>query len=308
MQEEPNSEKIIIRKGTYRDSVSLMRISREVKQLEGVEEVFVFMATGANKALLGEAGFSGDTAAGAAPSDLVIAIRAASEAVAAEAGRLAEEILDRSAAGTGGGETGPTRPAGLRDAMAGAPDSDLVIISVPGPFAAREARIAMRAGRHVMLFSDNVPVSEEVALKAEAAEAGLLVMGPDCGTAILCGRPLGFANRVGAGPVGIAGASGTGIQEVSCLVDRLGAGVSHAIGTGGRDLSLEVGGSMMLRAIAALADDPATRVVVVVSKPPDPRIAEKVRPALVLSASVLSCSPRARASASARFPSATDFR
>ena len=143
-------------------------------------------------------------------------------------------------------------------------------ISMPSPngsaltFAAREARAALRAGRHVMLFSDNVPVAEEVALKAEAEAAGLLVMGPDCGTAILCGRPLGFANRVDPGAVGIAGASGTGIQEVSCLIDRLGAGVSHAIGTGGRDLSVEVGGAMMLRAIAALAEDPQTGVIVVI--------------------------------------------
>ena len=271
---------ILIRKGTYRDSVSLMRISREVKMLEGVEEVFVFMSTDPNKALLDDAGFADPRIDEASASDLVIAVRAAGEEAAREAAELAEEGLDRSAPASGGDGGGPVRPASLREAIEQEPDADLAVISVPGPFAAREARAAIRAGRHVMLFSDNVPVAEEVALKREAGEAGLLMMGPDCGTAILCGRPLGFANRIADGPVGIAGASGTGIQEVSCLVDLLGTGVRHAIGTGGRDLSVDVGGAMMLQAIAALAEDPRTRVVAVISKPPDESIAEKVIAAL----------------------------
>jgi len=253
-----------------------MRISREVKKLDGVEEVFVFMATEANKALLGDAGFAAPGIDEAAASDLVIAVRAAGDEAARKATTLAEEGLDRSTPTPGGDGGGPVRPASLREAIEQEPDAQLAVISVPGPFAAREAGAAIRAGRHVMLFSDNVPVSEEVALKREAGEAGLLMMGPDCGTAILCGRPLGFANRIAGGPVGIAGASGTGIQEVSCLVDLLGAGVTHAIGTGGRDLSVEVGGATMLQAIDALAGDSRTRVVTVISKPPDEAIAEKV--------------------------------
>src|SRR5580704_9603583 len=93
-----------------------------------------------------------------------------------------------------------------------------------------------------MIFSDNVPIAEEASLKHEARERGLMVMGPDCGTAIIGGVPLAFANAVPRGDIGIIGASGTGIQEVSTLIARAGRGVRHAIGTGGRDMHAEVGG------------------------------------------------------------------
>ena len=168
----------------------------------------------------------------------------------------------------------------LGAALEAHPGANVVLISVPGDYAAREARRALRAGRHVMLFSDNVSLADEVALKREAVERGLLMMGPDCGTAIINGMPLGFANAVRRGPIGIVGAAGTGIQEVSSLMHRLGGGVSQAIGTGGRDLSEEVGGLMMRFGIEALAADPATRVIAVVSKPPAAAVAEQVLAAL----------------------------
>jgi FdrA protein len=156
------------------------------------------------------------------------------------------------------------------------PAANLALISVPGDFAAAEARKALRRGLHVMVFSDNVAIEDEIALKNEAMERGLLMMGPDCGTAILNGVPIAFANNVRRGGIGIVGASGTGIQEVSCLISRRGGGISHAIGVGGRDLKEEVGGISTLMAMEALDADQATNHIVVISKPPAAGVAEAV--------------------------------
>jgi FdrA protein len=150
------------------------------------------------------------------------------------------------------------------------------VLSVPGRHLAYEAAQAIQAGLHVFCFSDGLDVAEEAAFKRLAAERGLLFMGADCGTAILDGVGLGFANAVRRGPVGVVGASGTGIQEVTCLLDAGGVGVSHAVGVGGRDLSVAVGGTMTLRALELLAGDEQTRAILVISKPPDPRVAERV--------------------------------
>ena len=151
------------------------------------------------------------------------------------------------------------------------PDANLALISVPGEFAAAEARKALRAGLHALIFSDNVPLEEELALKRVAREQGLLLMGPDCGTAIIAGTPLAFANAVPRGDIGIVSASGTGLQEVSCLIARMGRGMSHGIGVGGRDLDERVGALATLAAIDALEQDPATAHIVLISKPPAPR-------------------------------------
>jgi FdrA protein len=156
------------------------------------------------------------------------------------------------------------------------PDANLALVSVPGAFAAAEARKALDRGLHVMIFSDNVPLADEVALKQHGRALGRLVMGPDCGTSIIAGTPLGFANVVPRGPVGVIGASGTGIQEVTCLVARAGVGISHAIGTGGRDLKAEVGGITTLMALDALDRDGDTETIVIVSKPPSQAVAEAV--------------------------------
>jgi succinyl-CoA synthetase alpha subunit len=167
-------------------------------------------------------------------------------------------------------------PHTLFSGLAILPDANLVLVSTPGLYAAAEARKALQQGRHVMIFSDNVPLEDEKSLKAMAAARGLLLMGPDCGTAIIGGIPLGFANMVRRGAVGVVGASGTGIQEVTSLIDRYGGGVSHAIGTGSRDLSEEIGGAMTIEGLRALAADPSTQVIVVVSKPPHPDVARHV--------------------------------
>ncbi len=267
--------RIVVRKDSYHDSVLLMRLSRELKERTGAGEAVVVMGTPANRDLLAGIGFPPAELAQAGPNDLVIALRGL--------GGRTEELeaaVDALLAGESGPEGPEEHPPTLAAALDAHPDANLVLISVPGEYAAREARRALGLGRHVMLFSDNVPVEDEVALKAEAAAKGILMMGPDCGTAIVNGKPLAFANVVRRGPVGIVGASGTGIQEVSSVVHRLGGGVSQAIGTGGRDLSDAVGGAMTLLGIEALAADPATGVLVVISKPPSPAVAERVVAAL----------------------------
>ncbi len=266
---------VLVRKDSYHDSVLLMRLSQALKGLAGVEDATVAMGTPQNRALLEAQGYGGDALAAAGPNDLVIAVRGA--AGAADAVEAEFEKLLHAEQPTA---TEDVRPTSLAAAVKAHPESNLVLISVPGEHAAREARRALRLGRHVMLFSDNVSVADEVALKEEAVGRGLLMMGPDCGTAIVNGLPLGFANAVRRRAIGIVGAAGTGIQEVSCCIHRLGGGISQAIGTGGRDLSKEVDGAMMRLGIEALAADPATRVIVVVSKPPAPSVVTGVIAAL----------------------------
>jgi FdrA protein len=283
---------ILVERGRYFDSVFLMRISRELEAIPGVRRAVVAMGTPANLAALASVGFTltaaagpsqGDASAGASPlagpqaglraDDLVTAIDAETpNAFAAAKQRLAELLT----VGTDDGEKSEDRPATLDEALAVDAGANLALISVPGAYAAAEARRALRRGLHVMLFSDNVSVDDEILLKDEAAARGLLVMGPDCGTAILNGVPLGFANVVRRGSIGLVGASGTGIQEVSSLIDRWGGGISQAIGTGGRDLSERVGGRSTLAAIDLLAGDSETAILVVVSKAPAKSVADRV--------------------------------
>ena len=263
-----------IRKGFYLDSVALMRAARSIAELPGIEDAGMMIGTPANMEILREAGLLDEAAAQAGPGDLVIALRARNPAAAAAAMTQARRLLDQPRRG----EDGDTywQPRSLRAAVRQMPDANLALISVPGDFAAAEARKALRRGLNVMIFSDNVPPAQEVALKCEARERGLLVMGPDCGTAIVGGVPLAFANSVPRGDVGIIGASGTGIQEVSCLVANGGRGISHAIGTGGRDLSAEIGGITTLAAIDLLDNDATTQHIILISKPPAPEVAKRV--------------------------------
>ena len=268
-------KRVLVEPNRYFDSVFLMRISREIEELPDVTQAVVAMGTRANLDSLKAAGFAvGESATPIRPNDLLIAIDAESESTFNAARERLETLLAGSAEASGGAED--VRPGSLRDALEVDPAANLALISVPGEYAAREARGALRRGLHVMLFSDNVSVEDEIALKADAVERGLLMMGPDCGTAILNGVPLGFANVCRRGSIGIVGASGTGIQEISSLVHRMGGGISQAIGTGGRDLSAEVGGAMVRFGIEALAADPGTEVIVVVSKAPAPEVARDV--------------------------------
>jgi FdrA protein len=263
-----------VRRHTYLDSIVLMRISAEIARLPGVAEAGFMLGTPANKDLLREAGILAPDGETAEPGDLILALRADDGQAGAAALAEAKRLLDQPGASGEAASLGSVRS--LRAAVKEMPAANLALISVPGHFAAAEARKALGLGLNVMIFSDNVPVADEAALKREARGRGLMVMGPDCGTAIIGGVPLAFANVVPRGDIGLIGASGTGIQEVSCLIARMGGGVSHAIGTGGRDLSTEVGAITTLAAIDALDADPGTKHVVLISKPPAAAVAARV--------------------------------
>ena len=259
----------------YRDSVSLMQLADALGKLADVERASVLMASPANLDLMREAGLlAGQVDAG--PNDLLIAVVAKTDKAAAAAISHAETALREQPRETRAAAPGELAPRSIGMAVEADPAANLALISTPGEYAAAEAAKALRLGLNVMLFSYNVPVADEVALKKFARERELLVMGPDFGTAIVDGVPLGFANVVRGGPVGCVAASGTGLQQVTSLLDRLGVGVSQAIGTGSHDLSEAVGGITMLQGIAALGADDATRVIVLVSKPPAQRVAEWV--------------------------------
>jgi succinyl-CoA synthetase alpha subunit len=265
----------LVRPDTYRDSVELMRVAALVEKLRGVSRAALMMATPANRELLSGAALLDATGAAAGPNDLVVAVaavdRAAGERALAEAARLLDE---QGALSTPSGDK--PAPLSIAEAAGEFAHANLAIISTPGAYATAEALKALKRGLHVFIFSDNVPVADEVLLKRLAAKKKLLVMGPDCGTAILDGVPLGFANAVRRGPIGLVGASGTGLQQVSCLIDRLGEGCSQVIGVGGHDLDERVGGIMMQAGIDRLAADPGTRVIVLISKPPAPAVARRV--------------------------------
>lgn len=264
-----------MRPNTYHDSVVLMAISREAGQVPGVRSAIAVMGTAMNKDFLARVDLLDATARVAGAEDLIIGIDAVDEEAISRALQVVEERLrERGGPRQSGARQQPPRT--IASALRDAADANLALVSVPGEFAAREARQALAAGLHVLLYSDNVSVADEVALKRLAADQGLLCMGPDCGSAIIDGVGLGFANTVRSGPVGIVAASGTGLQEVACLVDRLGSGISHAIGIGGRDLSGAVGGLAAGQAIRMLAADPGTRCIVLVSKPPDQTVAQAV--------------------------------
>lgn len=263
----------LIKQSEYHDSVSLMLVARELAHLEGILDASVVMGTDANKGLLKEAGLLTPAAEKATSNDLVIAVSANTEQQAFQALEQVDKLLLKKSASA---EIGGYQPKTLAGAVKANPAINLAVISVAGRYAAEEAWQALHKGLHVLLFSDNVSLEDEIALKRYAMEHGLLLMGPGAGTAIINGVGLGFANFVPPGPVGIVSAAGTGLQEVSCLLARLGIGITQGIGTGGRDLKEVVGGLMMLASLRALQEDLDTRVILLVSKPPDPGVMQEV--------------------------------
>ena len=257
-----------VRRGAYYDSVVLMQLQRGLTGLPGVIDVGVVMATSANCDLLA-ANELLPTSITVSPDDLLIVVKADSDAAADAAIDQVESLLARRRSS----DSKDFRPRSLSAAVKQLPEANWVLISVPGRYAAGVAREALAANKHVFLYSDNVSLEDEIALKKAAREQGLLVMGPDCGTAIINGIGLGFANRVRRGSIGLVGASGTGLQAVTTHIHNLGGGVSHAIGTGGRDLKSEVGAITAHQALDLLARDTETKVIVVISKPPSPVVA-----------------------------------
>lgn len=261
-----------IRAGAYFDSVVLMQLQRELAALPGVEDAGIVMATPANRELLAGSDLLPPAANQASPDDLLIVVKAADAAAAQSALAQLDSLIQQRRAAT----AQSFRPRSLATAARLLPAADWVLVSVPGRYAADVARTALEAGKNVFLYSDNVALEDELSLKRQASEAGLLLLGPDCGTAIINGVGLGFANRVRRGAIGLIGATGTGLQAITSRVHALAAGVSQAIGIGGRDLSLEVGGITALQALDLLRRDPDTDVIVLVSKPPAPEVAARL--------------------------------
>lgn len=272
--------KNVIKKNTYFDSVTLMAISKKISGLDGVEKVAVMMATENNKEILNSGGLLAEAGKQSTPADLIIAFLCNEESLVSKIVDQVEKALTVPQH-TGKGKSSGKQPIRtLATALKKMPEANLAIISVPGEYAAREAIKALENGLNVFLFSDNVTIADELMLKKKALKKGLLMMGPDCGTAYLNGAALGFANAASKGDIGIVAASGTGLQEVACLISKNGAGISHAIGTGGRDLKAEIGGITMLQGIEMLAANTQTEVIVLISKPPAPEVEKRIIQAL----------------------------
>ncbi len=261
-----------VRAGAYYDSVVLMQLQRGLLELHGVLDAGVVMATQANRDLLAANNLLPENIS-ANPDDLLIVIKADDDTSAESAIGQVDELLTRRKSSS---VQQDFRPRSLSAAVKQLPEANWVLISVPGRYAAGVARESLDLGKHVFLYSDNVSLDDEIALKKTAREKGLLVMGPDCGTAIINGIGLGFANRVRRGSIGVVGASGTGTQAVTAQIHNLGGGISHAIGTGGRDLKSDVGAITAHQALDVLARDPDTKVIALISKPPSPDVATQL--------------------------------
>lgn len=253
---------LIIKKNQYYDSVFLMGVNQRLSEAQGVSESAVLMASEANKQTLVGMGIHDPRLEAAQPNDLVVVVASETQKVADDLLEHFDQFLEGAAAGKGRSSLHT-----LQDGLDIKPNANLAVISVPGEYAAREARLAVEHGLNVFLFSNNVSLEDEIQIKRLAQERGVLVMGPDCGTSIINGVGIGFANRVRQGHIGVIGPSGTGLQEFTCLVHHLGSGISHAIGTGSRDLSDQVGGVTTLAALQALEKDSKTAVITILSKP-----------------------------------------
>lgn len=264
----------IIKENSYQDSVNLMLLTNKISTLDGVEQASIMMGTPANKDIFHNTGMYTDELDKAGPNDMCIVIKTNSKEHVSEVLATIESELKNQAVGSSKQEFQSVRT--WDKALQALPNANLALISVPGQYAAEEAEQALDRGLHAFIFSDNVDAQDELRLKQKAHDKGLLVMGPDCGTGIVSGVPIAFANVVQQGNIGVIGASGTGIQEVTTLIDRLGSGVSQAIGTGGRDLSEPIGAITMLDAIQGLEFHKATEVIVVISKPPAIEVRNKV--------------------------------
>ncbi|HAR41862.1 MAG TPA: FdrA family protein, partial [Bdellovibrionales bacterium] len=261
-----------VRKGEYHDSVTLMRVAKFLSEQAGVSDSAIVMATEENKHVLSAAGLAFPEIRNAVETDLIMVVKV-------ESADKAEDLLaeaSRELKARNKNSEISYQPKSLDSALKILPTANFALISVAGRYAGDEAMKALQRGLHVMLFSDNVSIEKEIELKTYAASKDLLVMGPDAGTAIINGVPLAFANNVRRGNVGIVAASGTGLQEASTLISNYGAGISQAIGTGGRDVKEKVGGLMFLQAVKLLLDDPDTKVILLISKPPHESVLKKI--------------------------------
>lgn len=264
--------KVFVYKNQYQDSVRLMSISREAAKLDGVSKVLALLGTVSNKDVIARLGLKDPAVDAATASDLMICIEAKDAAVKAALDNVQAHLKTKA----GGSKAEELKPATIEEAADRLEDANFCMISLPGPMAKLDVLSAINRGLNVMLFSDNITIEDEIELKKKAIEKGLLMMGPDCGTAIIAGVPLALANVVRRGDIGIVAASGTGIQEVTCLIDRFGGGITHALGCGGRDLRKQVGGLEMRFGIKKLAATPGNKTLLLLSKPGDPAVLNAV--------------------------------
>jgi FdrA protein len=264
--------KVEIRSGAYYDSVILMQLQRAMVDLPDVVDAGAVMGTDANKHILEQSNLLPSEGEAAGADDLLIVVKAENKKAAIDALSRVDELLSRRSKSV----DQEYLPKSLETAAEMAPGSHWVLVSVPGRYAADVARKTLDLGKNVFLYSDNVTVEDEIALKKSATESGLLVMGPDCGTAIVNGIGLGFANQVRRGPIGLVAASGTGLQAVSVRIHQLGSGITHALGTGGRDLKADVNALTTRQGIDLLNRDPRTKVIVLISKPPATDVAKSI--------------------------------
>ncbi|HJB22812.1 MAG TPA: acyl-CoA synthetase FdrA [Candidatus Jeotgalibaca pullicola] len=264
----------VIKQNSYQDSINLMLLTNEVSTLNGVKKSQVMMGTDANKDIFRSADLYTDEVDKATPNDMVIVVDTDDQAVVDQVIEKADQFLTDLSVKKESDSV--TNVSNWKEALAALPNANMALFSIPGIYAADEIEHALDEGLHVFSFSDNVALEDEIRLKQKAHEKGLLLMGPDCGTGIISSIPMAFTNVVNPGNIGIVGASGTGIQEVSTIVERLGGGMVHAIGTGGRDLREEVGGITMKDAIVGLEHHDSTDVIVIISKPPAKKVRDEV--------------------------------
>lgn len=267
--------KTIVKKGSYHDSVVLMLLTNQISTIEGVKKASIMMATPANKDIYRQSGLSTEELESASANDMVVVADVDDDAILDVIMEEVEEFFKKQSTSEGD-KKGAESVKSWDKALGKLPDANLAVISIPGAYAALEADRALDEGMNVFMFSDNVTLEDEIKLKQKAHEKGLAVMGPDCGTGIIQGVPIAFTNNVTPGAIGIIGASGTGIQELTTIIDRLGEGVKNAIGTGGRDLSTEVGGITMMDMIEAMESDDSVKVLIIISKPPAKEVRDRI--------------------------------
>jgi len=267
--------KTVVKKGSYQDSVVLMLLTNEISTIEGVKKVSIMMATPANKDIFKQSGLDTQELMDATANDMVVVADIDDDSLLDTIMEQVEVFLKKQSAASSE-KKGAESVKSWDKALKKMPDANLAVISIPGAYAALEADRALDEGLNVFMFSDNVKIEDEKALKEKAHAKGLAVMGPDCGTGIIQSVPVAFTNNVAPGSIGIIGASGTGIQELTTIIDRLGEGVTNAIGIGGRDLNAKIGGITMMDMIDAMEDDDAVKVLVIVSKPPAKEVRDKI--------------------------------
>ena len=267
--------KTIVKKGSYHDSVVLMLLTNQISTIKGVKKVSIMMATPANKDIYRQSGLSTEELESASANDMVVVADVDDESLLDTIMQETEAFFKKQSTKEGD-KKGAEAVKSWDKALEKLPEANLAVISIPGAYAALEADRALDEGMNVFMFSDNVTLEDEIKLKNKAHDKGLAVMGPDCGTGIIQGVPVAFTNNVTPGPIGIIGASGTGIQELTTIIDRLGEGVKNAIGTGGRDLSSEVGGTTMMDMIEAMESDTSVKVLIIISKPPAKDVRDKI--------------------------------